>query len=88
MRTSLDIQDELFQAARRRAMEEGTTFRALVERGLAIVLGVERRVEAETDRIARERGALASLQSDLATLPVQCDLSLEELLYDEEGLPA
>ncbi len=38
MKTTIDISDALFQAAKKRANEQGTTFRALVEEGLRSVL--------------------------------------------------
>jgi hypothetical protein len=38
IKTTIDIADDLLAAARERAREEGTTLRALVERGLAAVL--------------------------------------------------
>ncbi len=38
MKTTIDINDELFRSARQRANETGTTFRALVEEGLRQVL--------------------------------------------------
>ena len=38
MKTTIEISDALFDAARRRARERGTTLRALVEEGLRTVL--------------------------------------------------
>jgi hypothetical protein len=38
MRTSIDINDELLRKAKTRAVEEGTTLRALVERALRTLL--------------------------------------------------
>lgn len=38
MKTTIEINDELFRSARQRATEQDTTFRALVEEGLRIVL--------------------------------------------------
>ena len=38
MKTTIEINDELFRSARRRAADTGTTLRALVEEGLRSVL--------------------------------------------------
>ena len=38
MKTAIEINDELFRSARRRAADTGTTLRALVEEGLRSVL--------------------------------------------------
>ena len=38
MKTTVDLPDGLFRAARRLAVKEGATFRALVEEGLRAVL--------------------------------------------------
>jgi hypothetical protein len=38
MKTTIDIADPLLDAARKKAMREGTTLRALVERGLRRVV--------------------------------------------------
>jgi Arc/MetJ family transcription regulator len=39
MKTTIEISDALFEEAKRRAAERGTTLRALVEEGLREVLG-------------------------------------------------
>ncbi len=39
MKTTIDIADTLFEEAKTAAARDGTTFRALVEEGLRIVLG-------------------------------------------------
>ena len=46
MKTTIDINDELFRRARQRANETGTTFRALVEEGLRQVLSPTREQSA------------------------------------------
>jgi Arc/MetJ family transcription regulator len=43
MKTTIDISDPLFAAAKRAAEREGTTMEALVERGLRHVLAEEKR---------------------------------------------
>jgi len=42
MRTTLDLDDRLTREAKRRAVEEGTTLTALLERGLRLVLHAPR----------------------------------------------
>ena len=42
MKTTIDIADSLFESAKATAAREGTTFRALVEEGLRVVLGTHR----------------------------------------------
>lgn len=42
MKTTLDLPDDLFVAAKKRAAEERTTLRAIVERGLRSQLGPKR----------------------------------------------
>lgn len=49
MKTTVEIADALFEAARRRAAERGTTLRALVEEGLRAV--VESEVRAAPFRL-------------------------------------
>ena len=39
MKTTIDIADTLFEAVKAAAEREGTTFRALVEEGLRVILG-------------------------------------------------
>lgn len=50
MRTTLDLDDELLAAARRRASEQGITLTALVEEALTAVLA-PRPLEAEQFRL-------------------------------------
>lgn len=46
MKTSVEIPDALLKAARKRAAEENTTVRALIEEGLRRVLAERKRVGA------------------------------------------
>jgi hypothetical protein len=46
MKTTIELPDDLFVAAKRRAAEERTTLRAIVERGLRAQLRAPRRVRS------------------------------------------
>jgi hypothetical protein len=52
MKTTIDLPDELFVAAKRRAAEDRTTLRAIVERGLRAQLGTSRHKRPRVRRAA------------------------------------
>jgi hypothetical protein len=80
MKTTLDISDPLFKQAKATARREGTTVRALVERGLRLALG-EKRTPAEFHlRDASVRGK--GLQSEAARLSWD---QLRALTYEGHG---
>lgn len=80
MKTTIDIADPLLEAAKKVAAREGTTLRALVERGLRQVLETRKRGGAFRLRKASFRGE--GLQ------PAAKGLSwdqIRELAYGERG---
>ncbi len=56
MKTTIEISDALFDAAKRHATERGTTLRALVEEGLRTVLDSRPEADAFTLRDASVEG--------------------------------
>lgn len=81
MKTTLDIQDALLEAARKVARRERTTLRALVEQGLRLALDQRRaRPAAFALRDASVGGA--GLQSDVRGLGWE---RLRELAYGTRG---
>ncbi len=87
MKTSLEIDDRLYQAARVRAAQEHTTVRALIEQGLAGVLGLgpERRASAPATT-RRDLDDLTALCTQLSALPLLTTATPDELLgYDSDG---
>ena len=56
MKTTIEISDALFEAAKRQARERGTTLRALVEEGLRTVLDSKPDAAAFTLRDASVEG--------------------------------
>ncbi len=87
MKTSIDIDDQLYRRARIRAVEQRTTLRALVEAGLKAVLG-EGPTETEAERIERRMQAIIRCQERFAAAGGSNGLTDEEILgYDENGLP-
>jgi hypothetical protein len=65
MRTTLDLDDRLAKEAKRRAVEEGTTLTALLERGLRLVLHAPRTGKPFRYRpLAKAGRALAGVDLD------------------------
>ena len=58
MRTTIEINDELFRAAKRRAAEEGLPLRRVVEAALRSFLGKPNKREKYTLQWSTERGRL------------------------------
>lgn len=87
MKTSLEIDDRLYNAARIRAAQERTTVRALIEQGLAQVLGLgpgQPRSDAPSAR--RDHDDLAALCGQVSSLPLLATGTTDGLLgYDEGG---
>ena len=75
MKTTIDLPDELFVAAKRRAAEDRTTLRALVERGL--------RAQLRRHRAARRpaKPAVAWVTVD-GGLPDGLDLASRAAMHD------
>lgn len=87
MKTSLEIDDRLYDAARVRAAQEHTTIRALIEEGLAGVLGLgpQRPTTGETTQ-QRDLEDLTALCAQVSSLPLLTRATDVELLgYDDEG---
>lgn len=87
MKTSLEIDDRLYQEARMRAARDGTTVRALVEEGLAAVLGLgPPTAPRDAERERRELAELEALAGQVRGLPLLTTSSDDELLgYDDDG---
>lgn len=87
MKTSLEIDDRLYDAARVRAAQERTTVRALIEQGLAGVLGLGPPPRAASVATARrDLDDLTALCAQVSALPLLTEASAEVLLgYDDEG---
>jgi hypothetical protein len=84
MKTSMEIDDRLYRAARLRAVREHTTVRALVEEGLRRVLGVAGPSEPDPglDR-SRDLRDLQALCAQVSALPVIEAGTDDDLLTDE-----
>ena len=75
MKTTIELPDDLFVAAKRRAVEERTTLRAIVERG----------VRAQLRRpAARKRSAMSTIRWVTVDggLPTGLDLSDRAAMHD------
>lgn len=80
MKTTVEIADPLLNKARRRAAREGTTVRALIERGLRHVLADEGAAGTFTLRDASFRGH--GLQAGVRNLTWE---QLRDLAYEGRG---
>jgi len=81
MKTTIEIADPLFKAARQAARRDGTTLRALVEHGLRLALNERRQAPAFSLRDASVGGH--GLQPGAEGLPWE---ELQHLAYgDREG---
>jgi hypothetical protein len=87
MKTSLEIDDRLYQAARVRAAQEHTTVRALIEKGLAGVLGLGPELPTGgSPGTQRDLDDLTALCAQLSALPILTTATADELLgYDASG---
>ena len=74
MKTTLDLPDDLFVAAKQRAASERTTLRAIVERGLRAQLG-----GAARPRVRRPRIRWVTVPGGL---PAGVDLRDREAMHD------
>jgi len=83
MKTTIEIADPLFKAARQAARRDGTTLRALVEHGLRLALNERRQAPPFSLRDASVDGR--GLQPGAESLSWQ---ELQHLAYgDREGSP-
>jgi len=80
MKTTVEIPDALLQEARNLAAREGTTVRALVERGLRQVLGDRKRAKPFRLRKASFKGD--GLQSEAVDAPWE---RIREMAYTGRG---
>lgn len=81
MKTTIDISDPLFEAAKKAAAREGTTLRALVELGLRQVLAERKRGGVFRLRKASYRGE--GLQGAVKDLTWE---EIRELSYGGRGM--
>ncbi|MBT9554612.1 MAG: type II toxin-antitoxin system VapB family antitoxin [Myxococcales bacterium] len=88
MKTSIEIDDQLYRRARLVAVENGTTLRALVEAGLRAVLPATLEENVET-RLTKSLAAMRELQAEFAAAATGDRRTDDEILgYDERGLPS
>lgn len=88
MKTTVDIDPDLLKAAKKRAIDEGTTFRAIVERGLRRELedraGGSERAERLREMLSRNRERLAAERaSGAAATATEEKRSWRSELYEE-----
>lgn len=83
MKTTIDLPDELFAQAKRAALEQGTTLKALIERGLRSALAQP-----------RARGKARSIVPVIASMAtpaaggMSVDEAIDALRVSEPGQPA
>jgi hypothetical protein len=89
MKTSFEVDDEVWDAARRHSAATGVSLRTLVEDGLRAVLGIASPAPGWSERdAARDLEAMRSFCESLRPVPDQDARGLDELLgYDEAGFP-
>jgi hypothetical protein len=88
MKTSIEIDDQLYRRARLVAVENGTTLRALVEAGLRAVLPATPEDSVET-RLTKGLAAMRVLQAEFAAASTGDRRTDDEIVgYDERGLPS
>ena len=80
--------EEVARLARRLADATGTSVDEAVAEALRVRLAaVDEEAAAAERRLTAMRAALVEIRKELATLPVLDPRPLEEMLYDEYGLP-
>jgi hypothetical protein len=86
VKTRLETDDRLYAAARVRAARDHTTVSALVEEGLAVVLGLGPVTEDDTRRARQELADLEALCSQVRALPLLTRQTPDQILaYDDGG---
>jgi hypothetical protein len=73
------------EKARKLAAIRGISITAAIE--LALDSGLARHEQELTERSAKFRQLVRDIQADLANAPVLDERSIDEILYDEDGLP-
>jgi hypothetical protein len=88
MKTSIEIEDQLYRRARLAAVETGTTLRALVEAGLRAVLPAIPDADKDT-RLQESLAVMRALQAEFAAAATGDRRTDNEVLgYDDTGLPS
>lgn len=80
MKTTVEIPDPLFKEAKRLAEREGTTLRALVERGLRLVVAPQRR----SGRFRLRDAAVGGKGLQPGARDMKWD-RVRELVYEDRG---
>ena len=81
MKTTIDIADRVFTAAKQLAAQRGTTVRALVEQGLRQVIAAE---QQQTARFVLRRASFGG-QGLQADLPATAWADLRDMAYQGRG---